>query len=118
MTQPLVIHSWKGPRVSRISFIGNLTLTVTPVGPLNAIPVDARDWQRQREEWTKALMIKSFGAWPTQPEDLDLEEAFSSEQDGLLLRANGGCLPGPTALVEDCEHCTSSSLACALAAFL
>ncbi len=52
-----------------------------------AVPDDASQWQEQRQHWQQALQAKCFAGWPGTPEDLQLREVFSVEQEGVKFQA-------------------------------
>ncbi|MBN2024991.1 MAG: prolyl oligopeptidase family serine peptidase [Pirellulales bacterium] len=51
------------------------------------VPDSVDDWNAMRDGWRKALLEKSFRAWPAEPGDLDIKPAFSATRDGLTLSA-------------------------------
>ena len=59
----------------------------TAVAQEPAVPESGEAWRRQRDEWRDALAKKSFRGWPQESEPLNVEQAFSSEHDGLSLAA-------------------------------
>jgi dienelactone hydrolase len=52
-----------------------------------AVPQSPSDWEAQRDRWLTALKEKSFRAWPTEPEPLDVKPAFSAARDGIRFSA-------------------------------
>ncbi|MCS6852794.1 MAG: prolyl oligopeptidase family serine peptidase [Gemmataceae bacterium] len=51
------------------------------------LPADAADWARLRDGWLSQLRERSFRGWPTQADDLDVQQAFTAEHQGLRLTA-------------------------------
>lgn len=62
-------------------------LFVPAADPAPAPPADAAAWAKQRDAWLTALREKTFAGWPSTPEPLEVAEAWSSDRDGVTLRA-------------------------------
>jgi len=65
----------------------NIQESFTPPAPPPAVPKNADQWSKQREEWLAALREKSFGGWPETADPLRLKLAFSKESQGVRLAA-------------------------------
>jgi dienelactone hydrolase len=61
--------------------------TFVAEAPPPTVPEDTAQWNQQRDEWRKTLLEKSFRAWPTDGEPLEVKQAFSVERDGVQLSA-------------------------------
>lgn len=61
--------------------------TFVPRAPAPAVPENATDWAQQRDGWRLALQEKCFRGWPTEPDPLEVRQAFDAETDGVRLRA-------------------------------
>jgi hypothetical protein len=61
------------------------TFTVQVSEPV--VPQSPSDWEAQRDRWLTALREKSFRAWPTEPEALDVKPAFSVARHGIRFAA-------------------------------
>jgi hypothetical protein len=62
------------------------------------IPVSAVRWNALRDGWRKALLEKSFAAWPEKADPLKVEQVCCVEQDGLRLRTCDFTSQGPVRL--------------------
>ncbi len=51
------------------------------------LPADEAAWTQMRDRWRAALAERSFAAWPTQPEPLDVKQVFAVQRDGVRLAA-------------------------------
>ncbi len=61
--------------------------TFVPLAATPAVPTDAGEWKRQRDELMRALTEKSFRGWPEQPAPFEVNEAFVVVRDGVRFAA-------------------------------
>lgn len=57
-------------------------------GSIGDLPIDKSTWSQRRDGWMQALRAKSFAAWPTTDESLNVTKSFEAEHDGLALSAH------------------------------
>jgi len=61
--------------------------TFTELAPAPPVPPSHDAWQTLRDGWRRALVEKSFGGWPDEPESLAVEPAFAVEGAGMRFSA-------------------------------
>ncbi len=62
------------------------------------LPESKEQWTSMTAAWKKALLEKTFRAWPDKPEPLDVKEALSAERDGVRLAIYDFTSQGPVRL--------------------
>jgi hypothetical protein len=72
--------------------------TFVPLAPVAKVPESASAWETTRDEALRSLQEKCFRGWPSDPEPLDLKEAFAVERRGVRLAAYDFTSQGPIRL--------------------
>jgi len=72
--------------------------TFVPAADAAPVPASAEQWKRLRDGWLKALLGKSFAAWPEKPEPPAVEKAYEVQRGGLRVRAHDFTSQGPIRL--------------------
>ncbi len=61
--------------------------TFVAAAPSPVPPQSISDWQQTRDQLRGALREQVFAGWPDEPPPLDLEEAWTYERSGIVMRA-------------------------------